>query len=196
MCLIVVVTRQLTWQYVIGLQYKSPCVVTETVTLSHLSSMQNYCNNNARKWQTLIVSKAIARKFLHQKGLRAWSSCSVYGSFVEIPFYIFIHCSELQFLTSLKNIYLYTFSNFLCAQGESHPSGPSPSHAKSHSYSVCGSWTHCYNLACYRLSVSRDKRKNSEYLPLPSPPPFFLAFARPDRLRAWVRLQIFCSGTI
>lgn len=115
MCLIVVVTRQLTWQYVIGLQYKSSCVVTETVTLSHLSSMQNYCNNNARKWLTLIVSSAIARKFLHQKGLRAWSSCSVYGSFVEIPFYIFIHCSELQFLTSLKNIYLYIFSNFrLC----------------------------------------------------------------------------------
>lgn len=117
MCLIVVVTRQLTWQYVIGLQYKSSCVVTETVTLSHLSSMQNYCNNNARKWQTLIVSSAIARKFLHQKGLRAWSSCSVYGSFVEIPFYIFIHCSELRFLTSLKNIYLYIFSNFrLCVR--------------------------------------------------------------------------------
>lgn len=111
MCLIVVVTRQLTWQYVIGLQYKSSCVVTETVTLSHLSSMQNYCNNNARKWQTLIVSSAIASKFLHQKGLRTWSSCSVYGSFVEIPFYIFIHCLELQFLTSLKNIYfnIYIF---------------------------------------------------------------------------------------
>lgn len=152
MCLIVVVTRQLTWQYVIGLQYKSSCVVTETVTLSHLSSMQNYCNNNARKWQTLIVSSAIARKFLHQKGLRAWSSCSVYGSFVEIPFYIFIHCSELQFLTSLKNIYLYIFSNFrLCVGWISSVWTVSFAPQVRHSYSVCGSWTHCYNLACYRF---------------------------------------------